>query len=67
MLFFAFDRPVAHAHVPRPLCAVQDHPKYERFFNLLAMRVPIGQIQNVMESVGLDVALLSEPEKLIPL
>lgn len=46
---------------------LQDHPKYERFFNLLAMRVPIGQIQNVMESVGLDVAMLSEPEKLIPL
>ena len=46
---------------------VKDHPDYQRFFKFLRMRVPEGQIKMNMEQEGKDVALLSTPDKLIPL
>ena len=49
------------------LVAAKDHPDYAKAFKLLSLGVPESQIRSQLETAGLNVAVLEDPEKKISL
>ena len=63
-LELAAPEPVATA-APTTVMA-KDHPDYAKIFKLLSLGVPMPQLVKKLEAAGLDVSVLEEPEKMVP-